>query len=186
MDRGSELTFKMLIFWCSKCNRTGETRARSAQCGKHCGFQCTSFHSPSDIQKQGILLPLGEAEKDYTASSWMRVVPRLPPPLRDLPSTLTWFARDWLDGQSQLGVRGDRERLVAWGEGWDHDIRHIDLLRAKKPCVSPPEAQTAGRPWTEGRRGGEVQGLGIYLTPRHLSGLSTCPRSQLGGRWKIF
>lgn len=91
---------------------------------------------------------------------WFRASP---PPLRDLPSTLTWFARDWLDGQSQLGVRGDRERLVAWGEGWDHDIRHIDLLRAKKPRVSPPEAQTAGRPWTEGRRGGEAQGRGQGL-----------------------
>lgn len=44
---------------------------------------------------------------------------------------------------------------MAWGEGWDHDIRHIDLLRAKKPCVSPPEAPMAGRPWAEGRLGDE-------------------------------
>jgi hypothetical protein len=46
---------------------------------------------------------------------------------------LTWFAGDGLNRQSQLGVRGDRQRLVAWGEGWDHDIRHVDLLKAKNP-----------------------------------------------------
>lgn len=51
------------------------------------------------------------------------------------PAPLTGFAGDWLDGQSQLGVGGDGQRLVAWGKGRDHDIRHVDLLRVKKARV---------------------------------------------------
>jgi hypothetical protein len=35
---------------------------------------------------------------------------------------------------------------VAWGEGWDHDVRHVNLLKAKKPTVSPwaPKSCPAG------------------------------------------
>jgi hypothetical protein len=47
--------------------------------------------------------------------------------MQQLQLVLHWFAGDGLNRQSQLGVRGDRQRLVAWGEGWDHDIRHVDL-----------------------------------------------------------
>lgn len=53
------------------------------------------------------------------------------------PPPLTWFARDGLNRQGQLGLGSDRQGLVARGEGRDHDVRHVDLLRAKKPCVSP-------------------------------------------------
>lgn len=52
------------------------------------------------------------------------------------PVSLTWFAGNGLDGQSQLGVRGDRQWLVTWGKGWNHDVRHVNLLKAKKPTVS--------------------------------------------------
>lgn len=44
---------------------------------------------------------------------------------------LTWFAGDGLDWERQLGVRSDRERLVAGGEGRNHDIGHVDLLEGE-------------------------------------------------------
>lgn len=109
------------------------------------------------------------------------------PQWQDSPSTLTWFAGDWLNGQSQLRVGGDRQRLVAWGEGWDHDIRHVDLLRAKKLCVSPwgpKQLPSYGRAWTEGgprdernRAWGRDNLQRIHVTLHHLPGpLSTCPQ----------
>lgn len=71
-------------------------------------------------------------------NEWMRVDQGFPPASGQAslssslcPPKLTWFARNGLNRQSQLGVRGDRQRLVAWGKGWDHDIRHVDLLKAK-------------------------------------------------------
>lgn len=69
------------------------------------------------------------------------------------PVPLTWFAWNGLNGQSQLGVRGDRQRLVTWGKGWDHDIRHVNLLKATEPTVSPwepKELPSWGQPRTWG------------------------------------
>lgn len=108
------------------------------------------------------------------------------------PPTLTWLAGNGLNGQSQLGVGGDRQRLVAWGEGWNHDVRHVDLLRAKKPCVSPWGAQPATQLWssldTEGGPGDERHRPGagtvfkrIHLTLCPLCGpLSSCPQVPAG------
>lgn len=71
---------------------------------------------------------------------------------------LTWFAGNGLKRQSQLGIRSDRQRLVTWGKGWDHDIRQVNLLKAKKPTVSlwgPKELPSWGLPRPQG-------GVGIH------------------------
>lgn len=42
--------------------------------------------------------------------------------------------------------------MVAWGEGWNHDVRHVDLLRAKKHWLSPGgpnQPPGCGQPWTQ-------------------------------------
>lgn len=68
--------FKIIIVWYSKCTRTGKTRPRlavSAYIWKALyGFQSATFHFLSDVQKQGVILPLDisqtKAQKVYTAN----------------------------------------------------------------------------------------------------------------------
>lgn len=80
-----------------------------------------------------------------------------PPAPRGTP--LTWFAGDGLDGQRYLGVLRHGERLVAGGEGGDHDVRHVDLLEGRggeerrgrvtpSLCATSPRAGPAG--WQRG------------------------------------
>lgn len=44
-------------------------------------------------------------------------------------STHTWFARNGLNRESHLGVRGDSKGLRVVMECWDHHIGHVDLLK---------------------------------------------------------
>lgn len=65
---------------------------------------------------------------------------------------ITWFAGDGLDGQRQLGLGGDREGLVAGGEGGDHHVGHVDLLEGTGTrwhvAVPPPgRGQRGGVSW---------------------------------------
>lgn len=109
---------------------------------------------------------------------------------RPSPPTHTWLAGDGLNRQSQLGVGGNGQRLVAWGEGWNHDVRHVDLLRAKKHWVSPWGSQPVTQVWsgleTEGGPGEERHGLRavfkrIHLTPHPLRGPLSAPSDP---RWE--
>lgn len=42
---------------------------------------------------------------------------------------LTWLAGDGLQWKGHLGVRGHRQGLCVWMKGWDHDVRHVYLLK---------------------------------------------------------